>query len=236
MGYVLPHQTKSALPRVPSGKRMPVVTKTSAYSVVTDDGGTVFNNTGATGSVTFTLPQIDEKGQVYEFVVTDADGITVDPYQTTGAFYVNGVKMADGQPITSTVIGSKATVVSDGNGDWQVSVTGDWNVSGPQMGGVQVIDMDDSAVTLSKTGASGTRLTGTTLLVDPKSGGSSENLDMPPEADCAGMTFLIYNTGGEHIALRNDAAGAIITIEDGDVAMVACDGTSWTAVLILDAA
>ena len=53
---------------------------------------------------------------------------------------------------------------------------------------------------------------------------------LPPEADMANAMLIIKNTGGEHIALQNDAGGAIGTIEDGEFAIVHCDGTTWTII------
>jgi len=89
----------------------------------------------------------------------------------------------------------------------------------------QTIDMSDAQVALTAV-----TLTGNWLLVDPNSSGASENLLLPPEADMADVMLIIKNTGGEHIALQNDAGGAIGTIEDAEAALVHCDGTTWTII------
>ncbi len=100
----------------------------------------------------------------------------------------------------------------------------------------QTIDMSDAAVTLTKVPGtpSGTLLYGNWLLVDPNSSGAAEVLKMPPEADCANEIYVIKNTGGEHITLQNDAAGAIGTIEDAEAAILHCDGTSWTIIQVTE--
>jgi hypothetical protein len=89
----------------------------------------------------------------------------------------------------------------------------------------QTINMADAAVTLTRA-----TLTGNWLLVDPASSGADEVLKLPPEADMVDVCLFIKNTGGEHITLQNDAAGAIGTIEDAEFAIVHCDGTTWTII------
>jgi predicted RecA/RadA family phage recombinase len=93
----------------------------------------------------------------------------------------------------------------------------------------QTIAMSDAAVTLTRVPGTptGTLLTGNWLLVDAESG-TSENLLLPPEADCTNALLLIKNTGGETINLQNDAAGALATIATGETCFAQCDGTTWT--------
>ena len=93
----------------------------------------------------------------------------------------------------------------------------------------QTIDMADAAVTLTRSAGSptGTQLTGNWLLVDANSG-ATENLLLPPEADCANVLLLIKNTGGETINLQNDAGGALATIATSETCFAQCDGTTWT--------
>ena len=97
---------------------------------------------------------------------------------------------------------------------------------------VQTIAMDDAAVTLIVAGdnSSGTLLTGNILYVDAESG-SSENLDLPAEDDCEGLFLMVVNTGGETINIRNDAAGAVLTLETANTAIVVCDGTTWRGIV-----
>lgn len=63
------------------------------------------------------------------------------------------------------------------------------------------------------------------LLLD--AGGGAVNFDMPAEADCADQLFLIINTGGETITVRDDAAGTIIALATAESTFLFCDGTSW---------
>lgn len=100
---------------------------------------------------------------------------------------------------------------------------------------ILTIDMNDAAHTLitSGTASSGqTLLNGAAVLfVDPNSGGASEVLTLPPEAEAAGMILEIVNTGGEGIAVEDDAAGAVITIATGKSGRVLCNGTAWYGLL-----
>lgn len=93
------------------------------------------------------------------------------------------------------------------------------------------IDMADAALTLTRqTGVpAGTELKVSMLYVDPNSSGASENLLLPPEGDSTDLRIYIVNTGGESIAVQNDAGGAIVTIETGLSAVLFCDGTTWRA-------
>lgn len=98
----------------------------------------------------------------------------------------------------------------------------------------QVIDMADAAVTLTRVPGTpdGTLLTGNILFVDPN--GNNEDLLLPPEADMVDVLLIIKNTGGEHIVLKNDADGAVGTIEDAEAAIVHCDGTTWRIVQFVE--
>lgn len=98
--------------------------------------------------------------------------------------------------------------------------------------GAQTIAMNDATVTLSMD-ATNTQLTSSVLLVDPESSGASEALKLPAEADCPGLFLIIQNTGGEAIALQDDAAGAIVTIPAGAVALVVNKSSSgWIGAVI----
>uniref|UniRef100_A0A6H1ZI89 Uncharacterized protein n=1 Tax=viral metagenome TaxID=1070528 RepID=A0A6H1ZI89_9ZZZZ len=92
----------------------------------------------------------------------------------------------------------------------------------------QTIDMANSAVTLTLVPGTptGTLLTGNILAVDANSG-ATEDLLLPPEADCDGLMLIINNTGGESIMIQDDAGGALLTLETANTAYLACDGTTW---------
>jgi hypothetical protein len=93
---------------------------------------------------------------------------------------------------------------------------------------VQTIGMGDAAVTLVRqSDGTNTLLVGNILYVDPNSSGASEILKLPPEGQCKGVHLVVVNTGGEGIAIQNDAAGAIVTVNTGHIAFLYCDGTTW---------
>jgi hypothetical protein len=55
---------------------------------------------------------------------------------------------------------------------------------------------------------------------------------LPAEEESAGLLFWIGNVGsaGFAAAVVNDAIATITILEDGAAALLACDGTNWTAV------
>ena len=91
-----------------------------------------------------------------------------------------------------------------------------------------MIDMADAAVTLTRVPGTptGTNLTSNVLRVDANSAGT-ENLLLPPEADCAGVLILITNTGGESIVVQDDAGGSLDTVATAEFGLFYCDGTAW---------
>ena len=93
----------------------------------------------------------------------------------------------------------------------------------------QTIDMADAqvALTLNPGTPTGTLLTSNVLAVDANSAGT-EDLLLPPEADCNGLQIFIGNTGGEDILVKDDGdAVTVCTISTAESATVACDGTTW---------
>jgi hypothetical protein len=58
---------------------------------------------------------------------------------------------------------------------------------------------------------------------------AARNLDLPAEADNAGVVLFIANTANaaEVITIRDDAAGTVCTPTQAESAMVWCDGVSW---------
>ena len=65
------------------------------------------------------------------------------------------------------------------------------------------------------------------LTFDPD--GAVRNLDLPAEADCAGIVLYISNAGvvTEIITIRDDAAATVCTPDGAESAVVWCDGVSW---------
>lgn len=143
-----------------------------------------------------------------------------------------GAGGADGQGGSGTggVGGSVTLTAGAGGAGNTAGAPGSVSISGfGKLFGAQVIDMADAAVTLTRVPGTptGTTLSGNVLFVDPNSMQASENLLLPHEADMSGALLIIKNTGGENIALQNDAGGAVGTIEDAEAAIVHCDGTTW---------
>lgn len=93
----------------------------------------------------------------------------------------------------------------------------------------QTIDMNDAqvALTLVPGTPTGTLLTSNTLFVDANSGGT-EDLLLPPEANCNGLVLHIANTGGEDIIVKEDSdSTTIATVSTAESATVFCNGTTW---------
>jgi len=93
----------------------------------------------------------------------------------------------------------------------------------------QTIDMANAALTLvsaANVAAGERRVTSTTLLVDAN--GGSQNLTFA--ATCPRGTYIIVNTGGENIVVKNAAASTIGTIATAKSGMFAFDGTTLTSV------
>ncbi len=57
----------------------------------------------------------------------------------------------------------------------------------------------------------------------------ARNLDLPAEADNAGIMLFIHNAAdaAEVITIRDDAAGTVCTPTQAESAIVYCDGVSW---------
>ena len=58
---------------------------------------------------------------------------------------------------------------------------------------------------------------------------AARNLDLPAEADNAGIVLFIHNeaNAAEVITIRDDAAATICTPTQNESAIVWCDGVSW---------
>jgi len=104
-----------------------ISTKTADFSVTYGEHQTAFNNSGAAGTITGTLP-VARVGYEYTFVVTTAQALRVDPNGTeTIALPSTGVPGAAGKYLTSSTVGNTLTVVADTTGTWRVkSYTGTW--------------------------------------------------------------------------------------------------------------
>ena len=94
----------------------------------------------------------------------------------------------------------------------------------------QAIDMSDAAHTLIVTGTAASAQTlaaSNVLVVDPNSSGSTEDLTLPAEGSSSGLFFLILNSGGEGIVVKENGGSTIITLDTAQHGIVFCDGTTW---------
>ena len=94
------------------GWSVPVVAKTTSYTVLHSDSGTLFTNRGAVGSVTFTLPTpgTEANGLFYEFATVAAQAIVVS---LTSKLNVHANATAT-SVTTAATIGQHIRVVCDG--------------------------------------------------------------------------------------------------------------------------
>jgi hypothetical protein len=95
--------------------------KTSAYTVLASDGGKLFTNRGASGSVTFTLPKTsaDLKGWWAEFATVAAQAIVIAS-NAADTLIVHADATAD-SVTTAATIGQHFKVVCDGTGMFVIS-------------------------------------------------------------------------------------------------------------------
>lgn len=103
--------------------------------------------------------------------------------------------------------------------------------NGPSVAGKQTIAMADGQVALLRIGTAGageTMLTGRTLFVDAESTGATEDLLLPPEAQCTDLVLTVINTGDEIVCVKEDSDTTVIAdVRPGAVAIFTCDGTTW---------
>ncbi len=108
----------------------PVEAKTGNYTIVTpDDNGKLFTNTGASGTITFSLPAATV-GQHYYFAIGAAFELQVDPQPSENiSLPPTGVLQGNGVDIFSNVVGETLHVICAVTGTWNVwGTTGTWSV------------------------------------------------------------------------------------------------------------
>ncbi len=100
-----------------------VTTKTAAYTVTVAETGVVFNNIGAGGAVTFTLPTA-AAGLQYCFATVAAQQIAVDPASTNAILALTN---AGGDKITNSTAGNSVCLVGVSATQWVArDVYGTW--------------------------------------------------------------------------------------------------------------
>lgn len=105
-----------------------VSTKTTNYSVLSGDSGTFFDNTGAGGSVNFTLPTA-AAGLWYTFYTDAVQTVTVTAGAST-TIQLGGSTSASAGNVTNAVKGNSITVIGIDTTHWVTySYTGTWTVN-----------------------------------------------------------------------------------------------------------
>lgn len=103
--------------------------KTTDYTVTAAEleNNTTFTNTGASAVIVFTLPA-GSAGYKVGFLVTDTDGIRIDPPATESFYMVNIGSSSAGKYIGTTTIGSYVEVEFDGTYWTIVNIAGIWDI------------------------------------------------------------------------------------------------------------
>ena len=58
-------------------------------------------------------------------------------------------------------------------------------------------------------------------------GGSARDIILPAEALSTGMTFAVYNYGGENLVFKDDGGSTILTLTPAGYSVLGCNGTAW---------
>jgi hypothetical protein len=104
----------------------PVAVKTAAYSVAISDSMTTFDNTGATGTVVYTLPT-PLPGLTYTFLQTAGHQITLTPSVGTiqaSQFSPNCVNAASGHSLYTTATNASITIQAINTSTWRATSCG----------------------------------------------------------------------------------------------------------------
>ena len=124
--YYVNTNTKASPTLVRAPGRL-VTAKTANYTVTDDESGDVLTTTGATGTVTFTMPPA-VVGLEYYFRVGAAFELRIDPDGTeTIALPSTGVAGAAGKYLSADASGETVHVICTVAGSWAVfGFTGTW--------------------------------------------------------------------------------------------------------------
>lgn len=160
------------------------------------------------------------------------NGLRIDVGSTASAIDLSNNATGESDIVVADNLASALEVRQGANTFLTVVTTNDAEsvtLSKPMRTNVNTVDMADAAhaLVLGTAGAAETQLTGNMAFVDPNSGGASEILTLPAEANCAGLWIMIANTGGEGIVINDDAAATVATLATAEHALVMCDGTTW---------
>ena len=166
---------------------------------------------------------LDGKAKIY-LGVSDPNMPTTYSYSQT---------IEEEQVLLGTYSSDQLVRVVNGAGTVIYNVDGSPQINTPSvlsLNAAQVLDMNDATVqlTMDNSTLAGTLLTSNIMRVDPNSSGAGEDLELPAEADAAGVVLWIYNTGGENIVVKDDSGVTTIdTIATTEFGFFFCDGTAW---------
>lgn len=166
---------------------------------------------------------LDGKAKIY-LGVSDPNMPTTYSYSQT---------IEEEQVLLGTYSSDQMVRVVNGAGTVIYNVDGSPQINTPSvlsLNAAQVLDMNDATVqlTMDNSTLAGTLLTSNVMRVDPNSSGAGEDLELPAEADAAGVVLWIYNTGGENIVVKDDSGVTTIdTIATTEFGFFFCDGTAW---------
>lgn len=119
---------QKTLSRFPTARRLLVLLKTSNYTISRFETGALFHNTGASGTVTFTLPSSALIGDYFDFVSTAVTKyLRIDP-PATHSIIIDGLVQAPGEDIfNSGVPGDSIRLVYIATGRWAaINENGQW--------------------------------------------------------------------------------------------------------------
>uniref|UniRef100_A0A6M3JXS8 Uncharacterized protein n=1 Tax=viral metagenome TaxID=1070528 RepID=A0A6M3JXS8_9ZZZZ len=111
---------------IPIGGSLIIEHHTASDTLTKEETGSIHTNLGATGAITFTLPQDAVAGTSFHFVVMAAYSLALNP-GAAGGLYIVGAKHTDNEDWAADAIGESVFLVADGNGDWvALYETGTW--------------------------------------------------------------------------------------------------------------
>lgn len=106
-----------------------ITAKTADYTVTAAETGTVFTNTGAAGTVVFTLPASPANGLTYEFHITEAQSVDIKT-GTAVLIYANAAPTtATTGKLTKNTVGTCIQLVYNGVAWMGTGQSGTWTVS-----------------------------------------------------------------------------------------------------------
>lgn len=112
----------------PTFKSLTVENVTADATLLESESGKLITNLAASGGVKVTLPQSPAVGTYFDFVLSEADELQIDP-GAGGAFYIAGAKQSDGISISADDEAESLRVVATAAGDWlTMNVVGTWTV------------------------------------------------------------------------------------------------------------